>query len=224
MSTRKSFLDFSHVRGRNDHTWENGQRYHGHTSQFPFPDDATTNGGIVWTFLLDGKPFLAPLPLPLNKGTMILDVAARDGSWIYSVKDHDHPKWIIHEELEGSWCFTAKQAFHFIRGEALGSLLTDWEGFNTNVFKHLVRGGWVEVLEHDRNFHPRRGKEEMEENQKQKALTEEAGLVEVQEQIFKEDTDDLLKRVLEEMAQEDLELYSKFYLIIGRKPRDAPRS
>ncbi|KAL4970443.1 uncharacterized protein BDV14DRAFT_163268 [Aspergillus stella-maris] len=203
------------------------------------------------------------------------------------------PEWIIHEDLEGPWSFTAKQAFHLIHGEALGSSLTDWKGLYTNVIKHLVPGGWVEVLEHDLAFYPRECKEEEMEGKwdaarewqglideaakkfgkrinmgsKQKALMEEAGLAEVQEQIFKiptkewkddpttcengkfyrfhwteqlegyslrlftktlgwskEDTDDLLKRVLQELALEDLELYSKFYLIIGRKPKDAPRS
>jgi hypothetical protein len=39
----------------------------------------------------------------------------------------------------------------------------------------------------------------------------------------KEDTDDLLKRVLQELDQEDLQLYSLFYLVIGRKPTSAAR-
>ncbi|KAL4946550.1 hypothetical protein BDV06DRAFT_233127 [Aspergillus oleicola] len=295
-----------HVRGRNDHAWENGRRRHGHTSQFPFPDDATTTASL---------PFLAPIPLPLKKNTKILDVAARDGSWIYSIQGHDKygkaqytglepawlvhgedgwsPDWMIHEDLEGPWPFTTKQAFHLIHGEALGGLLTDWKGFYANVFKHLVPGGWVGLLEHDLRFHPREGKEEEMEGKwdvikkwqeliseaaekfgkrinmgsKQKALMEEAGLVEVQsrysrflqkdgkmtpqqarmgsfyhhhwkEQLqgyslrlftktlgwSKENTDNLIERVLQELNQEDLQLYSLFYLVIGRKPRDAARS
>ncbi|KAL4799057.1 hypothetical protein BDV19DRAFT_385738 [Aspergillus venezuelensis] len=81
-------------------------------------------------------------------------------SWMVRGESGWSPNWIIHEELEGPWPFTARQAFHLIHGEALGGLLVDWSGFYANVLKHLVPGGWVEVLEHDLAFHPREGKEE----------------------------------------------------------------
>ncbi|KAL4995767.1 hypothetical protein BDV10DRAFT_124629 [Aspergillus recurvatus] len=300
------------LRLRNDHTWENGRRYHGHKGEFPFPDDQVTTAGIVWPDLADGKPFIAPLPLPLKKNTKILNVAARGGDWLYSLLDRDDglyakarvtglepaymvndgsPAWLLHRSLEGPWPFTSKEAFHLIYGEALGGLLEDWEGFYANVFKHLVPGGWVEIREHDLKFQPRAGKEKEMEGKwdaikqwselmdeaaekfgrkinmgpKQKKLMEQAGFVEVQEQVFKiptrewkddpttknggyyhdhwidnikgyslrlftkilgwskEDTDSLLKRVLQDLDQEDLQLYSLFYLVIGKKPAGAAR-
>jgi hypothetical protein len=39
----------------------------------------------------------------------------------------------------------------------------------------------------------------------------------------KEDTDALISRVQEELKQEDLRLYSYFYLFLGQKPANAPR-
>ncbi|RDW78907.1 class I SAM-dependent methyltransferase [Aspergillus mulundensis] len=307
--------DLERLRRRNDHTWENGRRYHGHEDEFPFPDDFETTAGMVWSFLPDKRPFIAPLSLPLKRGTKVLDVAARSGAWLYSLLDSDiygdarvtgiepawmvketGPAWLLHRDLEGPWPFTAKEAFHLIHGEALGGLLVDWEGFYSNVYKHLVPGGWVEIREHDLRFHPRQGKEEEMEGKwdairewsalldeaarrfgkqinmgtRQKELMEQAGLVEVQEQMFKvpmrewkdtgrstigrltigelnhghlknhlegyslrlftktlgwsrEDTDALLKRVRQELDDESLELYSLFYLVIGRKPTNAPR-
>ena len=318
---------------------ENGRRYHGYKSEFPFPDDQRTTASLVWPDLTAEKPFVAPLDLPLKKNTKILDVAARGGAWIYSLLDSDDgtyakarvtglepawmvgdagPSWLLHRDLEGPWPFTAKEAFHLIHGEALGGLLKDWDGFYANVFKHLVRGGWVEIREHDLKFFPREGKEKDMEGKwdatkqwselmddaarkfgkrinmgaEQKELMEKAGLVDVQEQVFKvgelgllsfnikdvpsskcsvltkyhqvptrewkddpttkhgkyahrhwilniegyslrlftktlgwskEDTDDLMKRVLQELDQEDLQLYSMFYLVIGRKPTNAAR-
>ncbi|KAL4733935.1 hypothetical protein BDV11DRAFT_70174 [Aspergillus similis] len=297
---------------RNNHTWENGRRYHGYKSEFPFPDDYEIKASIVWRHLTDRKPFVAPLDLPLKKNTKILDVAARSGAWLYSLLDSDDgtyakarvtglepawmvgdagPAWLLHHDLEGPWPFTAKEAFHLIHGEALGGLLKDWDGVYANVFKHLVPGGWVEIREHDLKFCPREGKEKEMEGKwdatkqwselmneaaqkfgkkinmgaKQKELMEKAGLVDVQEQVFKvpirewkddpttkigryyhrhwvfhiegyslrlftktlgwskEDTDNLIKRVLQELDQEDLQLYSLFYLVIGRKPTSAAR-
>ncbi|KAE8378075.1 hypothetical protein BDV26DRAFT_262222 [Aspergillus bertholletiae] len=304
--------DLEYLRIRNDHTWENGRRYHGHKSEFPFPDDRRTTAGIVWPDLTGRKPFVAPLNLPLKKNTKILDIAARGGAWLYSLQDSDDgiyskarltglepawmvgdagPAWLLHRDLEGPWPFTAKEAFHLIHSEALGGLLKDWDGFYTNVFKHLVPGGWVEIREHNLKFCPREGKEKEMEGKwdaiqqwselmdeaaekfgkkinmgaKQKELMEQTGLVDIQEQIFKiptrvwkddpttkngryyhkhwirniegyslrlftktlgwskEDTDNLLKRVLQELDQEDLQLYSLFYLIIGKKPTSATR-
>ncbi|KAL4909587.1 hypothetical protein BDW74DRAFT_146826 [Aspergillus multicolor] len=300
------------LRLRNDHTWENGRRYHGYKDEFPFPDDTVTTAGLVWPGLADDKPFVAPLPLPLKKNTKVLDVAARGGDWLYSLLDSDDglyakarvtglepaymvndgsPAWLLHRHLEGPWPFTPKEAFHLIHGEALGGLLADWEGFFANVYAHLLPGGWVEIREHDLRFYPRQGKEKEMEGKwdalkkwsdlmdeaaerfgkkinmggMQKEFMEKVGLVEVQERVFKvptrvwkddplsangrwnnahlkdqlegyslrlftktlgwskEDTDDLLKRVRHELDQEDLELYSLFYLVIGRKPTGAPR-
>ncbi|KAL4979643.1 hypothetical protein BDW66DRAFT_126900 [Aspergillus desertorum] len=70
------------------------------------------------------------------------------------------PAWLLHQDLEGKWPLTAKEAFHLIHGEALGGLLHDWDGFSANAFKHLVPGGWVEIRELDLRFSPREGKRE----------------------------------------------------------------
>ncbi|KAL4769201.1 hypothetical protein BDW60DRAFT_225212 [Aspergillus nidulans var. acristatus] len=311
-SKKQPESDSERLHLRNNHTWENGRRYHGYKNEFPFPDDQRTTAGLVWPDLTAEKPFIAPLDLPLKKNTKILDVAARGGAWLYSLLDSDDgtyakarvtglepawmvgdagPSWLLHRDLEGPWPFTAKEAFHLIHGEALGGLLKDWDGFYANVFKHLVPGGWVEIREHDLKFFPREGKEKDMEGKwdatkqwselmdeaaqkfgkrinmgaEQKELMEKAGLVDVQERVFKvptrewkddpttkngkyahrhwilniegyslrlftktlgwskEDTDDLMKRVLQELDQEDLQLYSMFYLVIGKKPTSAAR-
>ncbi|KAL4971166.1 hypothetical protein BDW66DRAFT_44595 [Aspergillus desertorum] len=220
------------LRLKNNHTWENGRRYHGYKSEFPFPDDYETKAGIVWRNLTNRKPFVVPLDLPLKKNIKILYVPARSGAWLYSLRDSDDgtyakarvtglkpawmvndsgPAWLLHQDLEGTWPFTAKEAFHLIHSEALGGLLKDWDGFYVDVFKHLVPGGWVEIREHDLKFCPRGGKEKemagkwdatkqwsevmdkaaqkfgkrINMGVKQKELMEKDGLVDIQEHVFK---------------------------------------
>ncbi|KAL6234075.1 hypothetical protein BDW75DRAFT_213388, partial [Aspergillus navahoensis] len=262
-SKKQSGPDPEHLRLRNNHIWENSRRYHGYKSEFSFPDDQETTAGIVWPYLAAGKPFIAPLDLPLKKNTKILDVPARSGAWIYSLLDsHDGtyakarvtglepawmvgdagPAWLLHRDLEGPWPFTAKEAFHLIHGGALGGLLKDGDGFYANVFKHLVPWGWVEIREHDLRFCPRGGKEKEMEG-KWDAIKQRSDLIDKAAQKFgkritwgyslrlftkslgwsKEDTDDLLELALQELDQEDLQLYSLFYFVVRRKPTSAAK-
>jgi predicted methyltransferase len=58
----------------------------------------------------------------------------------------------VHHELEGTWPFTARQAFHYIRGFALGGVIADYDGLYRNAYKHLLPGGWFEVRDHDLQF------------------------------------------------------------------------
>ncbi|KAL4977755.1 hypothetical protein BDW66DRAFT_165412 [Aspergillus desertorum] len=191
------------LRLRHNHTWENGRRYHGYKSEFSFPDDYETKAGIVWRDLTASKPFVAPLDLPLKKRI---------------------PKYFINDGIYAK----AREAFHLMHGEALDRLLKDWGGFCVDVFRHLVPWGWAEIREHDLKFCPREGKEkEMEgkwdatkqceyhrhliyhiEGCSLRLFTKTLGW-------SKEDTDDLLKRVLQELDQEDLQLYSLFIWSLG---------
>ncbi|KAL4972382.1 hypothetical protein BDW66DRAFT_162953 [Aspergillus desertorum] len=234
-----------HLRLRNNHTWEYGRCYHGYKSEFRFPDDYETKAGLVSPRLTGLEP-----------------------AWM---SGDSRPAWLLAQDLEGPWPFTAKEAFHLIHGEALGGMLKDWEGFYANVFKHLVPGGWEGKWDATKqwseliNEAAQKFGKRINMGAEQKELMEKAGLVNVQDQVFKvptlewkddpatkngkyahrhwfwniegyslrlftktlgwskEDTDDLLKRVLQELDQEDLQLYSLFYLVIGRKPRNAAR-
>ncbi|GFF33395.1 hypothetical protein IFM46972_03878 [Aspergillus udagawae] len=160
------------LEARNNHTYENGLRYHGCKGEFPFPDDKAAQEShsalnYLWRMVLDGKLFVAPLPTPLKRNHKVLDFATRSAEWIGDFHDSDEHAgarltamdptymqrtdwtWLVHHDLEGDWPFSAKQAFHLIHAQSLGGLLVDWEGFYQNAYKHLVPGGWLEVKEHD---------------------------------------------------------------------------
>ncbi|KAL2801745.1 hypothetical protein BJX63DRAFT_438536 [Aspergillus granulosus] len=154
---------------------ENDRRYRGHKDEFPWPNDdealkSYSSLSTVWTYLLratGAKLIRAPIT-PLRKGSKVLDCGARGTTWIYNVED-EHPgvriavidpgcAWLwpanvtVHHELEGEWPFTARQAFHFIRGFALGGMIADYEGLYQNAYKHLLPGGWFEVRDNNLEF------------------------------------------------------------------------
>ncbi|KAL2855713.1 hypothetical protein BJX68DRAFT_231081 [Aspergillus pseudodeflectus] len=158
----------------NDHTFENGRRYRGHKSEFPWPNDAeATNSysslNTVWTFLL--KPtdhHLINAPITPREGTKLLDWGARGMSWMSKTEDK-YPgvrisvidpgcAWMyptditVHHELEGEWPFTARQAFHYIRCFALGGMIADYKGLYDNSYRHLLPGGWLEVRDNNLQF------------------------------------------------------------------------
>ncbi|KAL4981275.1 hypothetical protein BDW68DRAFT_183684 [Aspergillus falconensis] len=296
-----------------DHTWENGRRYRGHASEFPFPndDDATMAYSClnsVWVYLLRPDD-VTMAPITLRRGNKVLDCAARATAWMYKAEE-TYPgirisvidpgcAWLypndidVHHQVEGEWGFTARQGFHLVRAQGLGGLISDYEGFYRNVFRHLLPGGWVEVRENDLRFVTDSPSEEkdaklvslrkweklMEEAAerfgkpinvagRQKELMEQAGFTDVREEIFKvplghwmegdwarvassysrhlkhglegytlrlftktlgwslDDTMDLIKKVQEETAEserKELQLYSYFRVVIGKKPDDASR-
>ncbi|KAF3385329.1 Secondary metabolism regulator laeA [Penicillium rolfsii] len=157
---------------RNNHTYENGRRYYGFRSEFPFPDDNTAvmaHGTIneIWRHLLDGRVFIAPID-PVRKNHKFLEFATRSGTWTISVITRHNPAprltgidvaemrtYLRHFELhdfESDWSFTARQAFHLIHAQSLGGVLADYNGFYANAFRHLLPGGWLEVWENDLRF------------------------------------------------------------------------
>ncbi|KAJ0426853.1 hypothetical protein BJY00DRAFT_297823 [Aspergillus carlsbadensis] len=207
-----------------DHTVENGRRYRGHNSNFPWPNDgeavkAYSSLNTVWTFLLrdSGRDLIgAPMAVPEGgKGSTlkVLDVNARGVWWTSKTEDRYpgarisaidpdcawvHPtRFTVYHELEpadgGGWPFTARQAFHYIRGFALGGMVADYEGLYRNAYRHLLPGGWFEVRENDLQFFIDGFGEdkEKEENliaeaaEKQKAFMEAAGFTEVREEVYK---------------------------------------
>ncbi|KAJ5891132.1 S-adenosyl-L-methionine-dependent methyltransferase [Penicillium subrubescens] len=160
------------LRARNNHTYENGRRYYGFRSEFPFPDDRTAtvaHGAIngIWLKLLDGKTFIAPIG-PVKKTHKFLEFATRSGSWTILVVEKYHPaphitgmdvtqmsgdlRYFENHEIEGQWPFTPKQAFHLIHAQSLGGVIADYDGFYANAFRHLLPGGWLEVWENDFRF------------------------------------------------------------------------
>ncbi|KAL4766813.1 hypothetical protein BDW60DRAFT_221618 [Aspergillus nidulans var. acristatus] len=213
-----------------DHTWENGRRYRGHQSEFPWPnDDLATRAysalNTVWTFLLE-PTHLIRAPVTPRKGYKLLDCGARGMSWMSKAEDaftgvriaviDPDCAWlypadiIVHHELEGEWPFTARQAFHYIRGFALGGMIADYKGLYRNAYRHLLPGGWFEVRDNNVQFLLETPSAEKEEKlvalrkweklmaeaaekfgkpinmaAKHKALMEDGGFKEVQEQIYK---------------------------------------
>ncbi|KAH8697758.1 S-adenosyl-L-methionine-dependent methyltransferase [Talaromyces proteolyticus] len=165
-------MDTNWLAARNNHTYENGRRYYGFRSEFPFPDDKTAvvaHGAIngIWHDLLDGKTFIAPIE-PVQKTHKFLEFATRSGSWTLMVLEQHHPaprltgidvtqmsanhRYFENHDIEGEWPFTAKQAFHLIHAQSLGGLIADYNGFYANAFRHLLPGGWLEVWENDLRF------------------------------------------------------------------------
>ncbi|KAL4892359.1 S-adenosyl-L-methionine-dependent methyltransferase [Aspergillus ambiguus] len=166
-------MDQNWLRARNNHTYENGRRYHGFKGEFPFPDDreaASAHGTIntIWCHLLDGKTFVSPIgDSQLQKNHKVLEFATRSGSWAGVVLQQQQPprltgmdathmsrdtKYFIHHDLEAEWPFTSKQAFHLIHAQSLGGLIADYDGFYARAYRHLVPGGWLEVWEKDLRF------------------------------------------------------------------------
>ncbi|RDW90750.1 uncharacterized protein DSM5745_02525 [Aspergillus mulundensis] len=162
-------INIATLLGRNNHTWENGRRYHGHAPEFPFPDDQSFTFGAVWDVLVDRKPFVAPLALPLQRKTKVLSVPGRDGGWASMLWDDENvyskarysavePAYMqgqgqearggvrmVHEGFEGPWPFTRDEAFHLVYVEGLGGLIGDYTWFYGNVFGHTAPGGGVEI-------------------------------------------------------------------------------
>ena len=196
----RAWLDARNNSERINHTYENGRRYYGFRGEFPFPDDdkavsAHSAISTIWHHLLDGKTFVSPIG-PLRRDHKVLEFATRSGSWTHRVlrEDEEHPgpsprvtgmdpaymsldmKYFIHHKLEGSWPFTAKQAFHLIHAQSLGGLITDYDGFYANAYRHLVPGGWLEVWENDLRFFTdnERNEEKLVALRQWEALIEEA--------------------------------------------------
>ncbi|KAL3447708.1 hypothetical protein BJX65DRAFT_307768 [Aspergillus insuetus] len=101
-------------------------------------------------------------------GTEVLDSGARRTAWMYDVEEK-YPgtriavidpgcAWLwpafvtVHHGVEDNWPLTAWQAFHYIRGFALGGMIADYEGLYRHAYKHLLPGGWFEVRDHDLQF------------------------------------------------------------------------
>ncbi|KAL2816746.1 hypothetical protein BJX63DRAFT_135179 [Aspergillus granulosus] len=155
-----------------DHTWENGRRYRGHKSEYPWPNDEEATKAYsclhgAWYFLLRPAD-LVRAPAPFRRGTKVLDCCARDISWVDRVAD-DHAgvrvsvidpvcTWLyptsvtVHHEVEGKWPFRARQAFHLVRANGLGGMVADYAGLYGNAYKHLLPGGWFEVRDNDLQF------------------------------------------------------------------------
>jgi trans-aconitate methyltransferase len=156
-----------------NHTYENGRRYHGFRSDFPFPDDLEEQKrqgfhSDLWYKVLDNKLFTTP---PLKNNDKVLDVGTGSGKWIVDMC-FDYPDvrllgidpcyMQLHgmnglnliRDLEGSeWPFTQKQALHLIHAQGLAGRISDWKGLYQNAYKHLLPGGWMEVKEHDMKFY-----------------------------------------------------------------------
>ncbi|KAJ5789949.1 uncharacterized protein N7518_006960 [Penicillium psychrosexuale] len=109
-----------------------------------------------------------------------------------------------HHELEGDWPFTTKQAFHLIHAQSLGGVITDYDRFYANAFRHLLPGGarLLALREWEALIHEAAAKFDKRINvaAEQKELMHSAGLVQVDEQIFKVpfgkwSDDPILKRI-----------------------------
>jgi hypothetical protein len=75
-----------------NHTYENGRRYHGFRSEFPFPDDRReqqrhSSHSELWYEVLDKKRFTTP---PIKTNDKVLDLAAGSSKWIADMYD-DYP-------------------------------------------------------------------------------------------------------------------------------------
>ncbi|KAJ9485009.1 hypothetical protein VN97_g8347 [Penicillium thymicola] len=182
-------MESNRLATRNNHTYENGRRYYGFKAEFPFPDDenATTAHAMIstiWHHLLDGRTFIAPLD-PVKKNHKFLEFATRSGSWTIMALDRHRPA-----------------------PRLTGGVITDYDRFYANAFRHLLPGGWLEVWENDLRFftdnaqdearlvtlrewealiHEAAAKFDKRINviAEQKELMHSAGFVQVDEQIFK---------------------------------------
>ncbi|KAL4860496.1 hypothetical protein BDV12DRAFT_104601 [Aspergillus spectabilis] len=155
-----------------DHTWENGRRYRGHKTEFPFTNDekATEAYGTLnttWSFLLEPTHIIRA-PVVLIKGNKVLDCAARGMTWMSHVEEaypgvrisaiDPNCAWMyptninVHHHIDGDWPYTARQAFHYTRAHALGGMVASYEGFYRNAFRHLLPGGWFEVRDNELRF------------------------------------------------------------------------
>ncbi|KAJ5514111.1 hypothetical protein N7463_003663, partial [Penicillium fimorum] len=99
---------------------------------------------------------------------LFLEFATRSGSWTIMAIDRHRPaprltgmdladmspdiQYFERHELHGDGPFIIKQAFHLIHAQSLGGVITDYDRFYTNAFRHLLPGEWLEVWENDLRF------------------------------------------------------------------------
>ncbi|KAL4977668.1 hypothetical protein BDW66DRAFT_158756 [Aspergillus desertorum] len=210
-SKKQPESDPEYLRLKNNHTWENGRRYHGYKSEFPFPDDYETKASSIWHHLTSGKPFALGRLLKDWDGFYVnVFKHLVPGGWV-EIREHDLkfcPREGKEKETEGKWDATKQwselmheAAQKFGKRINMGVPTREWKDdptttkngskYHTHMIYHI-------------------------EGYSLRLFTKTLGW-------SKEDTDDLLKRVLQELVQEDLQLYSLFYLVIGRKPTSAAR-
>ncbi|EAW07589.1 uncharacterized protein ACLA_023030 [Aspergillus clavatus NRRL 1] len=196
-------MQIDELQARNNHTYENGHRYYGFKFEYPFPDDKDaqdTHSGIerLWRELLDWKVFVAPLPSPLGKNPQ--------GAGLRYAECRLGGELLPERASQGLCHLNGPDIYADLPGTmSLGGLLTDWEGFYDNAFKHLVPGGWLEVKEQDIRLCSddggvpdavRQWQELLEEAaekfgkrinvaRKQREWMERAGFAEVKEEAFK---------------------------------------
>ncbi|KAL4733792.1 hypothetical protein BDV11DRAFT_209940 [Aspergillus similis] len=227
---------------RNNHSYENGRRYHGFRGEFPFHDDLdawSAHGTINTMFYL---PLVSPIGGgKLQKNHKVLEFATGSGSWSKVILQQQpgprltgidqtymprETNYIIHHNLEADWPFTAKQAFHLIHAHnneenerklvALRHL-----GKRINIIAEqkdlMLRAGFVVVGE---QYDPRLKNIGTFYQYQIKCALEDFTLRLFIKTLdwFKENTDALLGRV-----RGELRLYSNFHLINGKKPTGSAR-
>ena len=63
------------------------------------------------------------------------------------------PSWVppnckfLVDDFESQWVFTTRASFDFIHGRTLGGSVKDWDALYRQALHHLKPGGWVEIQE-----------------------------------------------------------------------------
>ncbi|KAI5789298.1 S-adenosyl-L-methionine-dependent methyltransferase, partial [Pyronema domesticum] len=151
-----------------NYKWENGRRYHAYAEgSYWAPNDEKQNTQLdifhhVFSLMLDGKLFLAPIEQPTN----VLDLGTGNpGIWAIELADafpnatvlgNDlspvQPTWIPSncsfevDDYLRPWLYPPG-SFDLIHARGCYGSVSDWSLFSTEAYNALQPGGWFESVE-----------------------------------------------------------------------------